>query len=173
MIRKLWRLYTLLSMLVVALALVAVGVTFLVNQKTDKTATVTAIIDGDTFVIDSGESVRLIGIDSPERGDPYYFEARDKLSSLVKNETVLLVRDKENKDQYGRLLRYVWRSNIFINAEMVSSGYATVYPYPPNLKYSDMFDDCQSEAINSNIGIWYKPREPLKKMSLEDFLGND
>jgi len=168
--KKRWRYYALFSTLAVALILIAIGITFVVNQNTNSKVKVSAIIDGDTIVIESGESVRLIGIDSPERGDPYYFEARDKLSSLVNNETVLLERDKENKDEYGRLLRYVWFYNVFINAEMVKSGYATVYPYPPNIKYIDLLDKCQEEARKSNIGIWYEESENTKSLVPENLL---
>ena len=149
--RKHRRFYTLFSTLLVAIILIVIGIIFLVNQNKDKKVKVIAIIDGDTIIIESGESVRLIGIDSPERGDPYFFEARDKLSYLIKNGIVLLERDKDNKDEYGRLLRYVWYNNVFINAEMVRSGYATAYPYPPNIKYIDLLDKCQEEArTNSN-----------------------
>ncbi|MFC2007817.1 thermonuclease family protein [Chloroflexota bacterium] len=158
--RIIYFLYAIIGLCVVCL--LAIGIIFLVNQNTGKPATVTAVIDGDTIAIDTGESVRLIGIDSPERGDIYFDAARDKLRNLVDGKTVRLERDKENKDHYGRLLRYVWVSNLFVNAEMVKAGYAQTYPYPPNLKYIHLFDKCEDEAQQHKLGMWYKETEKVE-----------
>src|SRR3989344_5335057 len=71
-------------------------------------AVVTRVIDGDTFEIDSGEHVRFICVDAPERGMKGAEEAREFLTELIENKTVLLERDVSERDAYGRLLRYVF-----------------------------------------------------------------
>jgi len=71
-------------------------------------AIVVEVIDGDTIVLDNGERVRLIGIDTPEIGSDGAEEATKFTSSYVLNQTVWLERDGENRDPYGRLRRYVW-----------------------------------------------------------------
>lgn len=69
---------------------------------------VTKIIDGDTFELNNGDIIRLICIDAPELGKPGYNEAKDYLSKLILNKEVRLVSDIDDKDNYKRLLRYVY-----------------------------------------------------------------
>lgn len=122
-------------------------------------ARVTFVVDGDTVEIQTEERVRLIGIDSPERGDPYYTEARNKLSELVLNKQVRMEKDVSEKDRYGRLLRYLYVGNLFVNLEMVKQGYASAYTYPPDVKYSQQFLVAEQEARNKKVGLWV-PAQP-------------
>jgi endonuclease YncB( thermonuclease family) len=71
-----------------------------------------SVYDGDTLELENGEVVRLIGIDSPEHSDPGGDIARDYLSALVLNRRVILVPGNEERDDYGRLLRYVYVKGI-------------------------------------------------------------
>jgi len=66
------------------------------------------IVDGDTFVLASGERVRLIGIDTPEIGEAGAAEATAFLSDLVLNQYVWLTTSGNDTDRFGRLRRYVW-----------------------------------------------------------------
>lgn len=68
---------------------------------------VTRVVDGDTLYVSTGESVRLAGIDSPELGECGYDEATARLERLVLGRRIRLVRSGEDRDRYGRLLRYV------------------------------------------------------------------
>lgn len=115
---------------------------------------VTEVIDGDTIRLANGEKVRLIGINTPETGQPYYSDATDKLTELVDGKTVTLKKDKDSKDQYGRWLRYVYLDDLFVNLEMVKGGYALSYRFEPNLKHADEFDDAEEEARNAGRVIW-------------------
>ena len=90
------------------------------------------IIDGDTFVY-NGERIRLICIDSPEKGEEGYEEAGEFLGGLIIGEELKLVKDVSDKDEYGRLLRYVYfdsdEGEVFVNKEMVENGHAEVFRY--------------------------------------------
>jgi len=118
------------------------------------------VVDGDTVEIASGERVRLIGIDSSESGQPYYLEARNKLMDLILNKGVRLEKDITDKDRYGRLLRYIYAGELFINVEMVRLGYAHSYTYPPDVKYQSQILSAEREARNNQIGLWAQTPEP-------------
>ncbi|RZN33708.1 MAG: hypothetical protein EFT35_10260 [Methanophagales archaeon ANME-1-THS] len=121
---------------------------------------ISSVVDGDTVILQNGEQVRLLGINSPEQGHPYYEEARTRLKELIEGKTVRLERDVEDKDQYGRLLRYIYCDDTMVNVEMVRGGYANVYISPPNTKYSNKFEEAEQEAKNAHRGLW-KPSEDV------------
>ncbi len=67
---------------------------------------------------------------------------------------VWLKKDITDRDKYGRLLRYVWVDDVFINLELIQQGFAYSYSYPPNIKYQDMFLSAQQEAREIKRGLW-------------------
>jgi len=99
-------------------------------------AHVAFVIDGDTITLEDGEKVRLIGIDTPERGDEGYEESRDALADLVLDKTVVLAPQQSDRDTYGRLLRDVYTEDVFVNLYMVENGFAVALPIPPNTKFA-------------------------------------
>lgn len=134
---------------------------------------VSRVIDGDTVELSNGERIRYIGIDTPETVDPrkpiacFGKESSDKNKELVLGRTIYLEKDLENKDKYGRLLRYVWlidtqatssvsESVNFVNLELVREGYARVYTFPPNVRYYDQFLKAEKEAREMKRGLWGK-----------------
>lgn len=119
-----------------------------------KTEKVIEIIDGDTFKTESGESIRLIGINTAELTEPGADIAKDVLLLMILNQEVRLERDKTDKDDYGRLLRYVYRDNTFINAELVRMGYAEARFYPPDTLYKKYIEGLEKIAIRNNRGLW-------------------
>ncbi len=142
--------------LVIALALVLTLLATGCGKVNETSVLVTRIIDGDTIEIEGGYRVRYIGIDTPERGEPYYLEATEANRSLVEGKKVRLEKDVEDKDKYGRLLRYVWVDDTMANAELVRLGYAYSYSYPPNLKYQPYFLQLEKEAREQRLGLWSK-----------------
>jgi endonuclease YncB( thermonuclease family) len=94
---------------------------------------VVRVIDGDTLDLDNGERVRLVQIDAPETGGECYAQkSTQTLRTLLPAGTeVRIVRDRrlDNRDQYGRLLRYVVRGKQIINVELVRRGAASVWFY--------------------------------------------
>lgn len=122
-----------------------------------ESARVVQIIDGDTIDVRiDGETyrVRYVGVNTPERDEPCYREATGANSALVKDQTVTLVRDVSNTDQYGRLLRYVYVGETFVNAELVAEGYAEAREYPPDTAYADYLEDLESSARAQKLGCY-------------------
>ena len=108
------------------------------------------VVDGDTIEVKIGdkiESVRLIGIDTPELTDSSMkglkaIEAKEKLEEILKNKKVILESDEsqEDKDIYNRLLRYVFLGDeTFVNKEMIRSGLAEEYTFIVPYKYQEEF----------------------------------
>ncbi len=118
------------------------------------TGYVKQIIDGDTFELSTNESVRLIGIDTPERGDYYYLEAKNRLKELIEGKQIKLTKDIENRDDYNRLLRYVYIDDNFINLILIKEGYAEAWAYGSNIKFKDNFTIAENEAKENKIGLW-------------------
>ena len=144
--------------LVIILALVLTLLATSCSKINENAVLVTGIIDGDTIEIESGTKVRYIGIDTPEFGEPYYLEATEANRKLVEGKKVRLEKDVEDKDEYGRLLRYVWVDDTMVNAELVRLGYAYSYSYPPNLKYQARFLRLEKEAREQKRGLWSNRR---------------
>jgi micrococcal nuclease len=131
--------------------------------------TVIRVIDGDTIEVDIEgvlHKVRYIGIDTPELDDerPEFCvlaqEATRYNRQLVEGQEIRLEKDVSETDQYGRLLRYVYVGDTFVNAELVSAGLAWAKAYPPDTKYQDILDEAESEARLAKIGIWQEEEIP-------------
>ncbi len=122
-------------------------------------ARVTQVIDGDTIRVEGGYRVRYIGIDTPEiypELETYGMEALEANRRLVEGKEVRLERDVSETDKYGRLLRYVYVDDIFVNAELVRQGLAWAKAYPPDIKYQDLLEELEAEAKRARRGIWAK-----------------
>ncbi|HEU0172079.1 MAG TPA: thermonuclease family protein [Acidimicrobiales bacterium] len=129
-------------------------------------AVVVRVVDGDTVVVAVGgaeESVRLIGIDTPEsvardRPDECFgAEAAQRLAELLPPGTVVrLTRDVEPRDVYDRLLAYVQREpdGLFVNAAQVGDGYAVAKDYPPNTTYRADLERAERAARAAGRGLW-------------------
>ncbi len=125
-----------------------------------ETAQVVRIVDGDTIDVQIGGQtlrVRYIGMNTPETGQPCAAEATNYNAELVMGKTVTLVKDVSETDRYGRLLRYVYVGEIFINAELVRQGYANAATYPPDVAHADLFVQLQAEARAAGRGCWAAP----------------
>jgi micrococcal nuclease len=118
---------------------------------------VTEIVDGDTFRCGERGRVRLLLIDSPERDqEPFAAAAREALASLLPvGSEALLESDVQPRDQYGRLLAYVYRPDgLQVNEMMVRSGYAVVVTYPPNVRHVDPMRRALENARTARRGLW-------------------
>ncbi len=118
---------------------------------------VTQVLDGDTFILSNGESVRIVMIDTPEREQPLYQEATDYLAGLVLNRAVTLKRAGTGRDRYDRVLAEVMLDTINVGRRMVYNGYAVMYVYPDNRNLVDTYLPAQKSAINRRAGLWGLP----------------
>lgn len=117
---------------------------------------VTRIIDGDTIEIDNNESIRLLGINTPERKEKYYEEAKEFLENLILNKTIKLEFTNDRYDKYGRVLAYIFLENENINVKIVESGFANYYFYSGRDKYSDDLEEAWNECIDNNRNLCEK-----------------
>jgi len=113
---------------------------------------VTKVIDGDTFLIEGGYSVRILGIDADERGYPCYDEAKEKLEELILNKEVRLEKGKEDFDQYCRYLRYVFVNDKNVALELVKEGLSVARFSPEDVKYREEISLAEKEARENKIG---------------------
>jgi len=120
------------------------------------------VVDGDTIIVHGLlDSIRLIGIDTPELNDSrspvrcFAQLATLRLTEIVGNEEVLLERDVEDRDRYHRFLRYVYLPDgTFVNLVMAKDGYANPLTIPPNLRYAPLFFAGVQEARSAERGLW-------------------
>jgi micrococcal nuclease len=134
-------------------------------------ATVEWVVDGDTIdvTVDGREErVRLIGIDTPEiphdddvrpaqPGECFGTEAQEFTAALLPVGTpVRLERDVVGRDDYGRVLAYVYRAadGVFVNYEVVRQGYAQPLTIPPNVAHSGRFVAAAGDAEAADAGLW-------------------
>ena len=124
--------------------------------KNSQTATVARVIDGDTIILNSGERVRLLGINSPEitHKEKYSLEAKRYLKNLVENKTVKL--EEEGTDRYGRTLAYIFFENKNINKIMIENGLANLYFPKGKGPHYDEFVTAWKECLQSNKNICEK-----------------
>lgn len=127
---------------------------------------VTDVVDGDTIKIRKDgiiETLRLIGIDTPETVDPrkpvqcFGKEASSMAKQLLLEKNVRIESDstQDTRDKYGRLLVYVFRDDgLFFNKHMIAEGYAYEYTYNVPYKYQAEFKSAQENARSSGKGLW-------------------
>ncbi|MBM7650124.1 micrococcal nuclease [Bacillus ectoiniformans] len=122
------------------------------------------VVDGDTFDVKLAngkkERVRLTLVDTPEtkhpsKGvQPFGPEASEFTKNALTDEQVELEFDVQERDQYGRILAYVWHQGEMINEQLIAEGLARVAIFPPNTKYVERFREVQSIAQKAKAGIW-------------------
>lgn len=140
---------------IAALALLAQFVHPIVAASRDsETALVTKIIDGDTIIVEGGRTVRLLGMDAHERGEPCYKEAAEELSELILNKQVRLEADSRDKDKYRRYLRWLWLDDMLVNEQLVADGLA-IARQGDSAKYAGRIAAAEKDAIEDKTGcLW-------------------
>ena len=120
-------------------------------------AHVVNVPDGDSLVVKVDgieEKVRLIGVNAPEHDECFGEESAHGLRDLIENTDIVMVTDIEARDQYGRLLAYVYRDDVLINEVAASRGLVLARAYEPNTKYQAQIDAAAREAQESETGMW-------------------
>ena len=154
--------------LIAAVAIiVAIPIGLFIFQLTQKETNykVRRIVDGDTVKIQyegKSTSVQLIGVNAPETvhpdkpAEPYGEEATDFLRELLIDESVYVRFEEHERDQYDRLIRYVYRTSddMFINLEIIREGYGRVDTRHQPFKHEELFMAYQSRAKDIQKGLW-------------------
>jgi micrococcal nuclease len=128
---------------------------------------VSHVVDGDTIELADGRKVRYLGINTPERGQPFYEEAKDFNASLVDGKEVRLEFDVDTIDIYGRTLAHVFVGSTHVNLELIRQGYANVYTVPPNVKYNDDLLAAERIARERQRGLWAQSGAPIRITDLD------
>ncbi len=130
---------------------------------------VTHVSDGDTITMESGQEIRLLGMDTPELAHPEIYikeecfgkDAKARLEQLVLNKYVLLLKDIKDTDKYDRSLRFVFltdrndpQQKMFVNAYMIGEGYARAYIFEREQRFKDLINMLQQTAIDQKRGLW-------------------
>lgn len=137
---------------------------YTLNENTVRTI-VSYVIDGDTIVAPVNgqkERLRLIGIDAPEyyhkdpsQNTPEAIQVTQFVKEKLESQEVYLEFDVRERDDYGRLLAYVWLSDgTLFNSLLLKEGMARIYTYPPNVKYTLLLTLSQAEAQQNQKGLW-------------------
>jgi micrococcal nuclease len=130
------------------------------NNPLGTEALVTNVIDGDTIDVEvDGKiyKVRYIGMDTPEMSDipeTNGKEAANKNIELVFGKKVMMYKDVSETDRFDRLLRYVMVEDVFVNDELVRSGFAKASSYPPDSACDSLFAEAEQEARANLVGMW-------------------
>jgi micrococcal nuclease len=116
-----------------------------------ETAIVARVIDGDTVSL-GNISVRFLGINTPEKGEKYYAEAKEFTQSQILNKTIELEYGKSKFDLYHRILAYVVFNGRNINKELIENGFANYYfPSGKDKHYAEFktaWENCIKKEIN-------------------------
>ena len=124
-----------------------------------ETGFVERVIDGDTIVIKNSTHVRLLGINTPERGEAYYQEAKEFLERIVLNKTVELRFGKEKYDRYNRTLAYLFYKGANVNLELVDEGFANFYFPSGKDVYYEKFVKAWENCIVNNKKLCEKSKD--------------
>ncbi len=130
------------------------------NQKQSLLITqgkVIRVIDGDNLELDNAKSVRLYGINCPEKGQMFSKEAIDLSTKLALNNQIRLdYQPNYQTDRWNRLLAYVFINDTFLNEQLIRQGFCevTIYQKRAKLKYQDELLNAQNLAKQEKIGRW-------------------
>lgn len=125
--------------------------------------------DGDTFELQNGVGVRLVGINAPDRGDPKYVVSKEQLSKLLQGERAYLEYDRYQDDKYGRVLAWAWinceATPAFLPADYMHLTYNTsregLKDNPKGCKKGTLVNEAMVDAGFAEA-VRYKERGELK-----------
>lgn len=149
-----WAIVLLLVVLIVAFRLVErIGF----DRKPSDRFVVKEIIDGDTVELLGGDRLRLLSIDTPEKGELFYEEAGRFLAELTLGKSGRVEFAGRRRDKYGRLLGYLYIDTIFVNKAILETGLGFLYLFKDtelNRPETKELFAAQRTAIRERVGIW-------------------
>jgi micrococcal nuclease len=155
------------AILITVVIIILVGFRLVDEIGRDKTPAdrfvVARVIDGDTFELAGGDRVRLLGIDTPEKGEPFADRATFFLDSLALGKPVRLEFAENRRDSYGRLLGYAYIDSVFVNKAILDNGLGYWYLFKDNesqrLEVKELLA-AQRAALARRAGIWSVAHDP-------------
>jgi micrococcal nuclease len=132
------------------------------EQQPGERFIISRVVDGDTMELKGGDRLRLLALDTPEEGEPYYNEATSLARRLTLGQQARIEFAKRRRDKYGRLLGYLYIDSLFINRIIIDSGFGYVYLFSDNELASEpvrLMLQAQKSAISRKVGLWSLPRE--------------
>lgn len=126
---KLQNILIIFASIIILIILIVFSINLIKNNQPSKLKPnqVAEIIDGDTFRLENGDIIRLLCVDTPEKGEEGYDEAVSFLGGRLLYEDLVL--EGNETDRYGRLLRWVWVNGSLVNKEIVDEGYGELFIY--------------------------------------------
>ncbi|MEM9599869.1 MAG: thermonuclease family protein [Pseudomonadota bacterium] len=130
------------------------------DLKPGETGTVETVPSGEVVNLQDGLRVRLAGIATPRRIEPYARESREGLAGMVRGRTVRLSYGGDPRDRYGRALAQLHTltpsgaNDLWVQAEMVRLGLARVYSWPDEVLDTDALYALETEARRQGRGLW-------------------
>jgi len=146
----------LIKQIIIAILFLASGLFYYqITEPTinPQTTQVLKIIDGDTIKLSNHQIFRLLGINTPEKNQLYYQEAKQFLTTLIQNKTIQI--ETRGIDKYGRTLGYIFLNNQNINTKILENGLATLYYYNKDHHYDEL-QQAEEQARLNQIGLWKK-----------------
>lgn len=157
--------------ILIIIALGLAGALLWLKTVLSPTVLVTRVIDGDTIKLSNGKVVRYIGIDTPEtakgqtpnrsgsgQAPPQCFalEATEMNRQLVESKRVKIKTDKNEMDNFGRTLAYVYLEEIFVNQHLLEQGAGKFQLDTVNLQHSPALTAAAQKAHQEKAGLWGK-----------------
>lgn len=124
------------------------------EQNTQDGVKVLEVFDGDTVKLETGEVIRLLGMNAPETGEPYSAQSKQFLKETLLNRGIQLEYDVATKDRYGRTLAYLYSGSLFVNLESVKRGFSIIETIAPNVAHVNAFKNALDEAKKNCSGMW-------------------
>lgn len=155
-----WSLVFLLALLLVLVRFVNV-IDF--DVRPDDRFVIARVIDGDSVELRGGDRLRLLAIDTPEKGERLFDEAKQFLFELAIGEVARIVYPANRRDKYGRLLGYLYVDSIFVNKSILEAGLGYLYLFKNNQLESAETKAllmAQRKAMKRKIGLWALERHP-------------
>lgn len=140
------------------------------NLELSETTIVQRIIDGDTIVAGNDTHIRMLGINTPEKKEVYYKEAKDFLEKLVLNKTINLEFGKDKFDKYRRTLAYISIDGENVNKKLVEEGFANYYFPAGKDKHYEEFRKAWEKCIEQGKNLCEFSKDKCSKcISLKNF----
>ncbi len=122
------------------------------------TGTVVEVVDGDTIKLETGETIRYIGVDTPEsthgKTECFGAQAADRNVALVLGREVVIEYDVECTDRFKRTLAYVYADGVMVSETLIEGGFGCSLGIAPDTRYQAALDSAEARAKSAGAGQW-------------------